>query len=159
MIRRPPRSTLFPYTTLFRSIAVGYDFHFGKGRVGSPSLLVSEAPRLGIEVDVQAHVDIEERPVSSSAIRMALEDTRSEEHTSELQSQSNLVCRLLLENTITSSDNSEYAAIAHSTKPIYGLQFHPEVTHTENRTQLLKNFAVGVCGCKQYWTLSAFLDQ
>lgn len=53
-------------------IAVGYDFHFGKGRVGSPSLLISEAPRLGIEVDVQAHVDIEERPVSSSAIRMAL---------------------------------------------------------------------------------------
>jgi riboflavin kinase / FMN adenylyltransferase len=53
-------------------IAVGYDFHFGKGRVGSPSLLVSEAPRLGIEVDVQPHVDIEERPVSSSAIRMAL---------------------------------------------------------------------------------------
>src|SRR5579872_6570261 len=53
-------------------IAVGYDFHFGKGRVGSPSLLVAEAPRLGIEVDVQAHVDIAERPVSSSAIRMAL---------------------------------------------------------------------------------------
>src|SRR3982075_3061857 len=53
-------------------IAVGYDFHFGKGRVGSPGLLVNEAPRLGIEVDVQAHVDIEERPVSSSAIRMAL---------------------------------------------------------------------------------------
>jgi riboflavin kinase/FMN adenylyltransferase len=53
-------------------IAVGYDFHFGKGRVGSPSLLVNEAPRLGIEVDVQPHVDIDERPVSSSAIRMAL---------------------------------------------------------------------------------------
>jgi riboflavin kinase/FMN adenylyltransferase len=54
------------------AIAVGYDFHFGKGRVGSPSLLVSEAPRLGIEVDVQPHVDIEERPVSSTAIREAL---------------------------------------------------------------------------------------
>jgi riboflavin kinase/FMN adenylyltransferase len=53
-------------------IAVGYDFHFGKGRVGSPALLVSEAERLGIEVDVQPHVDIDERPVSSSAIRMAL---------------------------------------------------------------------------------------
>jgi len=53
-------------------IAVGYDFHFGKGRVGSPSLLVGEAPRLGIEVDVQPHIDIDERPVSSSAIRMAL---------------------------------------------------------------------------------------
>src|ERR1700737_2696291 len=55
-------------------IAVCYDFHFAKGRVGSPSLLVSEAPRLGIEVDVQAHVDIEERPVSSSAIRDALSE-------------------------------------------------------------------------------------
>src|SRR3979411_2142039 len=53
-------------------IAVGYDFHFGKGRVGSPSLLVAEAPRLGIEVDVQAHVDVEERPVSPRALRMAL---------------------------------------------------------------------------------------
>ncbi len=53
-------------------IAVGYDFHFGKGRVGSPSLLVNEAPRLGIEVDVQPHVDFEDRPVSSSAIRTAL---------------------------------------------------------------------------------------
>src|SRR5262245_12625351 len=52
-------------------IAVGYDFHFGKGRAGSPSLLVSEAPRLGIEVDVQPHVDIDERPVSSGAIGRA----------------------------------------------------------------------------------------
>src|SRR6201992_2412662 len=53
-------------------IAVGYDFHFGKGRVGSPALLVNEAPELGIEVDFHAHIDIDERPVSSSAIRMAL---------------------------------------------------------------------------------------
>jgi riboflavin kinase / FMN adenylyltransferase len=65
-------------------IAVGYDFHFGKGRVGSPSLLVSEAPRLGIEVDVQAHVDIEERPVSSSAIRMALAEGQIDDTTAML---------------------------------------------------------------------------
>src|SRR6476646_1645471 len=65
-------------------LAVGYDFHFGKGRVGSPSLLVSEAPRLGIEVDVQPHVDIEERPVSSSAIRMALAEGQIEEATAML---------------------------------------------------------------------------
>src|SRR6195952_1009760 len=65
-------------------IAVGYDFHFGKGRVGSPSLLVSEAPRLGIEVDVQAHVDIDERPVSSSAIRMALAEGQIEDATAML---------------------------------------------------------------------------
>jgi riboflavin kinase / FMN adenylyltransferase len=62
-------------------IAVGYDFHFGKGRVGSPSLLVSEAPRLGIEVDVQPHVDVAERPVSSSAIRMALAEGQIEDAT------------------------------------------------------------------------------
>jgi riboflavin kinase/FMN adenylyltransferase len=65
-------------------IAVGYDFHFGKGRVGSPSLLVSEAPRLGIEVGVQAHFDIAERPVSSSAIRMALTEGQIEEATAML---------------------------------------------------------------------------
>jgi riboflavin kinase/FMN adenylyltransferase len=65
-------------------IAVGYDFHFGKGRVGSPGLLVTEAPRLGIEVDVQAHVDIAERPVSSSAIRMALAEGQIEEATAML---------------------------------------------------------------------------
>ena len=65
-------------------IAVGYDFHFGKGRVGSPGLLVSEAPRLGIEVDVQAHVDIAERPVSSSAIREALAEGQIDEATAML---------------------------------------------------------------------------
>jgi riboflavin kinase/FMN adenylyltransferase len=65
-------------------IAVGYDFHFGKGRVGSPSLLVAEAPRLGIEVDVQAHVDIDERPVSSTAIRMALAEGQIADATSML---------------------------------------------------------------------------
>jgi riboflavin kinase/FMN adenylyltransferase len=65
-------------------IAVGYDFHFGKGRVGSPSLLVGEAPRLGIEVDVQPHVDIDERPVSSSAIRIALAEGQIDEATAML---------------------------------------------------------------------------
>jgi riboflavin kinase/FMN adenylyltransferase len=65
-------------------IAVGYDFHFGKGRVGSPSLLVGEAPRLGIEVEVQPHVDIAERPVSSSAIRMALAEGQIDDATAML---------------------------------------------------------------------------
>ena len=66
------------------AIAVGYDFHFGKGRVGSPSLLVNEAPRLGIEVDVQPHVDFDERPVSSSAIRIALAEGQLDEATTML---------------------------------------------------------------------------
>lgn len=65
-------------------IAIGYDFHFGKGRVGSPALLQSETARLGIDVDVQPHVDIDERPVSSSAIRMALAEGQIAEATEML---------------------------------------------------------------------------
>src|SRR3954470_8379070 len=65
-------------------IAVGYDFHFGKGRVGSPGLLGSRAPRLGIEVDVHPHVDMDERPVSSSAIRMALAEGQIQDATAML---------------------------------------------------------------------------
>src|SRR2546427_2070577 len=77
MIRRPPRSTLFPYTTLFRSQRVSVWLLTRTGRV-----------------------------VLATAGLMALLalQPRSEEHTSELQSQSNLVCRLLLENN-TSPDN------------------------------------------------------
>src|SRR2546427_9169357 len=67
MIRRPPRSTLFPYTTLFRSLWAGRRAHHGQGRAQADQLS-RDSPGL-----------------------------RSEEHTSELQSQSNLVCRLLLE--------------------------------------------------------------
>src|SRR2546430_10316520 len=76
MIRRPPRSTLFPYTTLFRSRRAEQS---GDGEGASPAL------RRG------------ELAVLFAAALTALGEHRSEEHTSELQSQSNLVCRLLLE--------------------------------------------------------------
>src|SRR5438270_6787920 len=81
MIRRPPRSTLFPYTTLFRShVAVG--FVLGAGARPEQPLRPGSLRRQPF-------------PALPAAIcRPAL---RSEEHTSELQSQSNLVCRLLLE--------------------------------------------------------------
>ncbi|KAA8570611.1 hypothetical protein EYC84_000010 [Monilinia fructicola] len=62
-------------------------------------------------------------------------------------------------HTIATTQNSEYAAIAHGSKHIYGLQFHPEVTHTENGIQLLKNFAVGICGASTNWTMAKFVDQ
>src|SRR2546427_1514969 len=78
MIRRPPRSTLFPYTTLFRS-----SFHIRSAAVTcmlpSPENRCSRTMRAMRRVSTTAQV------------------IRSEEHTSELQSQSNLVCRLLLE--------------------------------------------------------------
>src|SRR5438477_6142442 len=80
MIRRPPRSTLFPYTTLFRS---GSSWFLREASV-SPMLRRRCAARAPSRVTVR-------RPHSR------LRDTRSEEHTSELQSHVNLVCRLLLE--------------------------------------------------------------
>src|SRR2546430_12546888 len=94
MIRRPPRSTLFPYTTLFRS-------RCGKKRIFWQGPL-SSAGRGAVRTS---------RPTSSSCSTQA-RALRSEEHTSELQSQSNLVCRLLLEkkkqNRITRLISAQY---------------------------------------------------
>src|SRR5258707_11053326 len=85
MIRRPPRSTLFPYTTLFRSLVV-------------------RAARIAFDVDDLAVDRVDQRRASDRAKRAnarrrlgVLDAQRSEEHTSELQSRQYLVCRLLLE--------------------------------------------------------------
>src|SRR3712207_8127441 len=89
MIRRPPRSTLFPYTTLFRS-AVGAAGHRDPRRVGDAG---------GDEV-VGRGQDVGERGVAPGEVVGVHElaaEARSEEHTSELQSRQYLVCRLLLE--------------------------------------------------------------
>src|SRR5256885_9868735 len=79
MIRRPPRSTLFPYTTLFRS--PGHDHS-------------SERHALALRLQRRPHADLRSVPHRRYAVR-------SEEHTSELQSPCNLVCRLLLEKKKT----------------------------------------------------------
>src|SRR5258708_10532049 len=90
MIRRPPRSTLFPYTTLFRSVRLARD-------AGALYLLPSA-------LEVQAEFEIHRGELSSAAALIEEADaiseatgSRSEEHTSELQSPDHLVCRLLLE--------------------------------------------------------------
>src|SRR2546430_3725557 len=96
MIRRPPRSTLFPYTTLFRS-----------------SVLRTENISPGIRAGYPRHYTNQGRHTERAQLRGRPDHTqenRSEEHTSELQSQSNLVCRLLLEkkknkdNSLTTDD-------------------------------------------------------
>src|SRR3712207_7959911 len=94
MIRRPPRSTLFPYTTLFRSPVVEAP--------GQPELRVHGVPASALDgelVDAQlARVEQPEQ-LDAAEVRLAqrAELLRSEEHTSELQSRQYLVCRLLLE--------------------------------------------------------------
>ncbi|HEU4428196.1 MAG TPA: glutamine-hydrolyzing GMP synthase [Myxococcota bacterium] len=59
---------------------------------------------------------------------------------------------------IATSANSPFAAVAHRTKPLVGVQFHPEVNHTEGGDQLLRNFALGMCGCAGTWTVEAFVE-
>src|SRR3712207_7241917 len=87
MIRRPPRSTLFPYTTLFRSLRVG---------TGRDDEVVLELGARAVVDQVHARID-----------------GRSEEHTSELQSRQYLVCRLLLEKKKNSTTASAMQATEH----------------------------------------------
>ncbi|MBX9680546.1 MAG: glutamine-hydrolyzing GMP synthase [Gemmataceae bacterium] len=60
---------------------------------------------------------------------------------------------------IASTDTCPIAAARHLTKPIYGLQFHPEVSHTPQGVKILQNFLYDVCGCKGTWRLQSFIDQ
>src|SRR2546430_10527976 len=90
MIRRPPRSTLFPYTTLFRSVQDEPLFLTQEER-DAAQILSESLARDGIDIHLNTQtVNVQTRGTEKIA-------DRSEEHTSELQSQSNLVCRLLLE--------------------------------------------------------------
>ncbi len=57
------------------------------------------------------------------------------------------------------TENSPYAAIENAEKKFYGLQFHPEVHHTENGVQILRNFLYNVCGCKGDWSMANFVDR
>src|SRR3712207_8305399 len=95
MIRRPPRSTLFPYTTLFRS-------------AGWPGILLHEAVGHGLEGDFNRKESSlftgKIGELVTSPLCTIVDDGRSEEHTSELQSRQYLVCRLLLEKNKKNSN-------------------------------------------------------
>src|SRR5256885_12237650 len=90
MIRRPPRSTLFPYTTLFRS---GRPAGLSKNVAAETESWLDLLPEWGNRSAMRAETDAPARMAAAADHRTA----RSEEHTSELQSPCNLVCRLLLE--------------------------------------------------------------
>jgi GMP synthase (glutamine-hydrolysing) len=61
--------------------------------------------------------------------------------------------------TLASTDTCPFAAVRHRTKPVYGLQFHPEVTHTECGRQLIDNFVKRICGCQGTWRMSSLIDR
>src|SRR4051812_49862280 len=97
MIRRPPRSTLFPYTTLFRSRLMGYSLTAGEAQARAACVLLTST------------FEGSPRVVTESMSR----GTRSEEHTSELQSHVNLVCRLLLEKKKKITPNRQCSEQTH----------------------------------------------
>src|SRR5256886_12042221 len=120
MIRRPPRSTLFPYTTLFRS-RKGAEGATGKGLAVAPA---PSGDRREIEVAMlrfeKMTVKAQEAVQSAQEVAAQHENqqmepihllARSEEHTSELQSQSNLVCRLLLEKKKKTKERTTHSSI------------------------------------------------
>src|SRR3712207_8145330 len=102
MIRRPPRSTLFPYTTLFRS----YTAHIG----------------LTAELAVSTHLTRHTRHLGGKRRKLIDHGIRSEEHTSELQSRQYLVCRLLLEKKKTNKKPK------HTISSVHYIHSHYSVT-------------------------------
>src|SRR2546422_5225669 len=100
MIRRPPRSTLFPYTTLFRS---GRGKMLGSGLTGIADKLVSGRSYAGI-INLRSGFNIYGPTIAAANCN----SSRSEEHTSELQSRLHLVCRLLLEKKKTIHITTSY---------------------------------------------------
>src|SRR5438270_5327790 len=102
MLRRPPRSTLFPYTTLFRS-----QLRWARASPArlSPLERMSALRRSSVASAIWCRVTQTFAPAAR---------VRSEEHTSELQSQSNLVCRLLLEKKKHTNNNKHYAPILNT---------------------------------------------
>src|SRR2546427_3244655 len=93
MIRRPPRSTLFPYTPLFRSpLATFFEVLDRHGLLGPSGSLADDVELVSIGDHFDWGPPSAREAAAADGLRL-----RSEEHTSELQSQSNLVCRLLLE--------------------------------------------------------------
>ncbi|KAK2459913.1 hypothetical protein APHAL10511_008113 [Amanita phalloides] len=62
-------------------------------------------------------------------------------------------------HVIGKTDSAPYAAIAHNTKPIYGIQFHPEVTHSPKGREVIGRFIINICGCRKNWTMQEFIGK
>ncbi|KAI0856152.1 GMP synthase [Xylaria cubensis] len=61
--------------------------------------------------------------------------------------------------TIASTKNTAYAGIAHQSKPIFGIQLHPEISHTSRGTDILANFAIKICNARPNWEMGNFTEK
>src|SRR5438132_7159561 len=102
MLRRPPRSTLFPYTTLFRSVQDSLNPNYSEEQ----RELFKELAATSVTTDVASRYSDATKKLGEMVISAREVTIRSEEHTSELQSHSDLVCRLLLEKKKTKKDTT-----------------------------------------------------
>jgi GMP synthase (glutamine-hydrolysing) len=165
-----------PLTTLQRHAPLGYILSGGPNSVYEdgapqlqPALLASNAPILGICYGMQALTHALGGKVSGSSHR---EYGRADltHHGSRLFTDVPTTAPVWMSHgdrieqpptgftPLATSDNSPYAAMGDEARGLYGVQFHPEVVHTPNGTQLLRNFVLGVCGCAPKWNTGAFID-
>jgi GMP synthase (glutamine-hydrolysing) len=122
-------------------------WHYGK------NVLAGEKREYG-----HAKLKVERHTAGSKHIDMLFRDLEDDmevwmSHGDKL---SNLPSQFL---TIATTSNAPFAGIAHQEKAFFGIQFHPEVTHTPRGKVLLKNFAVDICNARQEWTMGKFVDQ
>src|SRR5256886_13245898 len=143
MIRRPPRSTLFPYTTLFRSVP---DQKLKTVERQLAAAVKRFAPRY-VQASVTFLHGADPATVKVTHPAFALLD-RSEEHTSELQSQSNLVCRLLLEKKKPTLTLSTYQAcrreLCHALPPNLTFSSERHLSEDDVLSQHAHDVAIGV---------------
>src|SRR3712207_8160090 len=143
MIRRPPRSTLFPYTTLFRSVvAEGFEAGGHNGREETTTLCLIPSVRRATTLPLIAAGGI---ATGESMLAAMVLGARSEEHTSELQSRQYLVCRLLLEKKKTDLHNT----LLLRSQPDFGPSF--------SQPKLNKIFSVHLRINPQWYTVDPLL--
>src|SRR2546421_1804181 len=135
MIRRPPRSTLFPYTTLFRSLSLGLI------APSSPPATVRESFRVPLSPRTSSPpvpLSLRERGDDGVELPIPVRDgvARSEEHTSELQSRSDLVCRLLLEKKKNNASAAGQCSSALRARPARPTPFSNWPAETRDRWPL-----------------------
>src|SRR5256885_429513 len=161
MIRRPPRSTLFPYTTLFRSPVPMIDWYYAGSRVRQNGVLVLDDIQLPAVAHLRRFVNADPR---WAVLRGTDKWVRSEEHTSELQSPCNLVCRLLLEKKSESASRC-VAPCSMRSQIYFPPRFRkvsssiPDLARPPSSLAIMPSYCSFVARAKGKWSPAAHIQQ